>query len=172
MYKLTVSQDTWLSKDNRPDELSTPLDLGHLTYTVVNIDTSEGINLPSLRLDVLDQLCSAINETLQASDPKADLIDSLYTSTLNLCEGPDAQTRSTHYVTFTRAALVVSLADDPSTSWNLTFRGKLKSDLVLPMVFSEIIIFPIEDGSLPASVFEFNTSLRGGYGRRSVHLRS
>ncbi|KAJ4376785.1 hypothetical protein N0V86_006903 [Didymella sp. IMI 355093] len=166
MYKLTVSQDAWPSKNDRPTELSSPLELGRLTYAAVNIGSSDGANLPSVRLDVLDQLCDIINANLRISDPDALLIDSLYTSTLNLAEGPSSQTRSTHYITFTRAALVMSLADQSSTGWNLTFKAKLQSDLVLPMVFSEIVVFPVEGDSVPASVFEFNTSMRGGYGHR------
>lgn len=173
-YQLTVDQSVWRSKTSRPEDFNTALDLGHFVYTTTNIADSDGVNMPCIRIPVLDELCKAINASVaKATDNDAVQIESLYTSTLNVADGPGSQRRDTHYVTFTRAALVVSLADNQDTAhqgWDLTFKEKLGSDIVLPMVFSEIAISS-EGKGLVASVFEFNTSMRGRLGARLGHVQ-
>jgi hypothetical protein len=168
-YRLKVDRKVWSSTADRPDKFQNALNFGNIVYTTTNVGGSDGVNLPCVRIKILDDLCRAINATARKTDQKAPQIDSLYTSVLNFEEGPGCQSRSTHYVTFTEAALVVRLADQDNAlrGRNLTFKNKLKSDIVLPMVFSELQISS-EDGALVGAVFEFDTSRRGKMGLRLV----
>lgn len=174
-YNLTVDEETWPEITGRPEKFTKSFDIGQLYYTTSNVASETGINLPCIRLHVLDDLCRAINTAVQASDPHAVPIQSLYTSTLNLAEGPNSGTRSTHFINFTHVALVISLADSGSNGGqlrDLTFQKTLNSTLILPIVFSERVISPPGEQGYVASVFEFNTSVRSSLGSRSVDLNS
>ena len=171
IYTLTISKDIWNSTEERPEIFNSEINFGKITYTTVNIGGSDGLNAPIIRLQLLDDLCAAINSFVAQSDNASKPLQSLYESTINLVEGPRTLNRSMHYITFHAAAMVVNLSDQKSTAKGrtLTFRETLNSNIVLPLVFSEIVLQSVGD-SLVGACYEFNSSMRGNIGSRCVSI--
>jgi len=158
-YQMILDKDRWPKTELARQSPKSPEAFGTLIFETENIGGEEGLEIPAVKIPVLDQLCMAINSV---ADPDMPL-NTLYSSAMTMTDRSDFVVN----VKLDNADVIASLADQFSleSPFDLTFRDKLKCDVTLPILFQEFELKLVEN-QLVGAAYEFNPLMRGCMGER------
>ncbi|KDR76297.1 hypothetical protein GALMADRAFT_140011 [Galerina marginata CBS 339.88] len=164
-YDLIVDNDTW-AKGTDKDDPTNPTTFGQVALATYHTsdDGATGLSVPIITVTHLDQLCDEINKTRTADTQ----IGALYTSVTE----QDTDGNLVGTITFDEAALIAELADKASDdaaapTVALTFKTKLNSAFVLPILFKSLVVgFNWNFSALEGSAYEYDPSMTGCLGAR------
>lgn len=154
-YKLTVDRDIW-QPDTDKSQIGSPVSFNELSYGIYQ--DSDGVQVPTIQLHVLDQLRDSINTKLERN------IDELYRFERQTIKKKGF--RGT--MIFHRASIVPFISDsgEDVNTFGVNF-PQIGLDFDLPVLFQEFYLdFDFWAENMYGALFEFNPHMRGMMGDR------